>query len=154
MGEVRFYRLDGEDAGSILPTLAERCLARGQRVLVTEPSPSGREALDARLWSYNPDTFLAHGLAGGEHDAEQPVLISDLRDAKNGAVVHILTGTARVELDYAARFEMTVRLFDGANPDVLAGAREDWKAVAGSGSEAVFWAKEAGRWVEKARAGG
>ena len=150
---MRFYRLDGEDAGSILPTLAERCLARGQRVLVTDPSRPARDALDARLWSYNADTFLAHGLAGGEHDSEQPVLISDLHDAKNGAVVHILTGTARVELDYAARFEMTVRLFDGANPDVLAGARDDWKTVAGSGSEAVFWAKEAGRWVEKARAG-
>jgi DNA polymerase-3 subunit chi len=48
---------------------------------------------------------------------------------------------------------MTVRLFDGGDVDVLAGARADWKNVAASGATAVFWAKEGGRWVEKARSG-
>ena len=68
-GEVRFYRLEGEGPGAILPTLVERCLSRGQRVLVTDPDEQAREALSARLWSYHDISFLAHGIAGEGNDS-------------------------------------------------------------------------------------
>ncbi|MEL6583828.1 MAG: DNA polymerase III subunit chi [Pseudomonadota bacterium] len=153
MGEIRFYRLEGEGPGAILPTLVERSLARGQRVLITDPDPAAREALSARLWSYNDISFLAHGHAGQGHEADQPVLLSGHSDAPNNAPVHILTGTARVDLGVADHFEMTVRLFDGTDGDVLTQARDDWRAVTAAGKTAVFWAKEGGKWLEKARSG-
>lgn len=153
-GEIRFYRLDGEGPESILPVLVERCLARGQRVLVTETDEAAREALSARLWSYQDISFLAHGIRGRDQSETQPVLLSDISEAENGAQVHILTGASRIDLTVAAGFEVTVRLFDGQDTDMLTAARADWKQVADAGQIAVFWAKEDGKWQEKARSGG
>jgi DNA polymerase-3 subunit chi len=42
-------------------------------------------------------------------------------------------------------------LFDGNDPDALAGAREQWRAVKAAGHDATYWQQdERGRWAKKA----
>jgi DNA polymerase-3 subunit chi len=41
--------------------------------------------IPAALWSAGAESFLANGIAGGEHDARQPILIADDVVPANGA---------------------------------------------------------------------
>ncbi|MGB0498182.1 MAG: DNA polymerase III subunit chi [Rubricella sp.] len=151
MGEVRFYRLAGEGEEGILPILLERVLGRGQRAVVRGQGQEVLERIDRHLWSYRQDSFLPHARAGGPHDADQPILLTQGREAPNGAQVLLLVDGARVDTSEAERFEMIVRLFGHEGIET---AREDWRAVTDAGLEAVFWAQENGKWMEKARSGG
>lgn len=150
MGEIRFYRLGEEGVDGTLPLLLERVLARGQRALVRAGMAEALPRLDARLWTYAPGSFLPHGIAGGPHDADQPVLLTT-GTGSNGADVLFLTDGARVDPAEADDFAMIVRLFEDRDGEAVAQAREDWRAVTQAQKEAVFWAREGGKWVEKAR---
>jgi DNA polymerase-3 subunit chi len=150
MGEIRFYRLGEEGVDGTLPLLLERVLARGQRALVRVGAEEALPRLDARLWTYAQGSFLPHGIKGGPHDPDQPVLLTtDTGD--NGADVLFLTDGARVNPAEADDFAMIVRLFEERDEEAVAVARQDWRAVTEAQKEAVFWAREDGKWVEKAR---
>ena len=56
--------------------LLEKTLERGWRAVVETSSRERATALDAMLWTYRDDSFLPHGIAGDETDADQPVLIA------------------------------------------------------------------------------
>ncbi|WP_375270510.1 DNA polymerase III subunit chi, partial [Sphingomonas sp.] len=83
--KVDFYHLTTSPLERVLPRIAERVLAEGGRLLVVEADPARRAALDKLLWSYAPDSFLPHGVAGSAQDAEQPVLIGPEVAATNQA---------------------------------------------------------------------
>ena len=55
MTEVLFYHLQGQKLEGVLPTLIERSLERGWRVVVQGASEERIEALDAHLWTYRDD---------------------------------------------------------------------------------------------------
>lgn len=150
MGEIRFYRLGEEGVDGMLPLLLERVLARGQRAMVRAGVAEAISRLDERLWTFSDGSFLPHGIAGGPHDADQPVLLTT-EGGSNGADVLFLTDGARVDPSEADGFAMIVRLFEERDDHAVELAREDWRAVTAAKKEAVFWAKEDGKWVEKAR---
>ncbi len=154
MAEVLFYHLSSAPLEAALPGLLERALARGWRVVVRCGSEVGMAFLDERLWSYRDDSFLPHGLAGGEAAARQPVLLTMGGGNANAADVLMLTHGARAEPEEAAGFARVCLFFDGSDAAAVGQAREDWRGIVAAGLPAVYWAQEDGRWVQKAASGG
>ena len=79
MTEVLFYHLHRQPLERVLPTLLERSLERGWRVVVQAASEERVEALDAHLWTYRDDSFLPHGTAREAEAREQPILLTIAR---------------------------------------------------------------------------
>lgn len=141
--QVDFYQLSQTPAESALPLIARNTLKAGQRLLVVSDSPVQRTRISDALWGLK-DSFLAHGAAGGAHDARQPILLSDTPDPANGArFLALADGRWR---DEAETFERVFLLFDNATID---DARGYWKLLGQrDGVERRFWKQQDGRWVQ------
>jgi DNA polymerase III subunit chi len=152
VAEVLFYHLTAVPLEATLPDLLQRSLARGWRVIVRCGSEAGMAQLDASLWTFSDESFLPHGTSAGPHPALQPVYLTLGAENPNGANVLMLVDGARAAPAEMAGFERTCLLFDGADEHALAAARSDWRAVTAAGLPAKYWAREQGRWVQKASA--
>ena len=154
MAEVFFYHLTDRPLDQALPELLEKTLERGWRALVRGTEAARLARLDTLLWTRRQEDFLPHGLAGGEHDAAQPILLTTASENTNLADILMLVDGARVDLDEVAGFTRACVMFDGHDDQQLSAAREDWKAVSDAGLTAQYWAQDDGRWVKKAESGG
>ncbi len=151
MTEVRFYHLTGAPLEQTLPRLLATSLGRGWRVLVHGANPERLAFLDTLLWTRPEDGFLPHGLEGQGNEAEQPVLLSGSGDNANAANVLMLIDGAPLDPAGMAAFDTVALLFDGNDPDAVQQARQNWKTVAQSDLDAVYWAQdERGNWTKKA----
>lgn len=150
MAEVFFYHLTRTPLEATLPELLEKSASRGWKALVKSGQPDRVSWLDDRLWLGAENGFLAHGIAGGPHDGDQPVLISTASLAANGAAIMLAVDGAEVSMDDAARFERVCILFDGNDAAALDHARGQWKALTDAGCPARYWSQESGNWAEKA----
>ena len=149
MTEVAFYHLEHAPLERVLPKLLEKAIERGYRALVRAGSPERVEALNTTLWTYDPDSFLAHGAAADGHAAEQPIYLTTGEENPNNATVLVLVDGA----DYAdiAPFERCLDVFDGNDPAAVAAARERWSRLKGGGHQATYWQQSPeGRWEQKA----
>jgi DNA polymerase III subunit chi len=141
---IDFYHLTAVPLEKVLPSIAERVLGAGERLLVVGASDQ-LGGLDRQLWTYTPDSFLPHARAGGERDAEQPLLLSSEVEPVNGAAnLALADGVWREE---AMAFGRVFYLFDAATID---GARAAWRGLKEqSAAERHYWKQdERGRWVE------
>ena len=109
--------------------------------------------LDDHLWLAEADPFLPHGLQGGPHDADQPVLIGQ-GDITNDAKGLFLLDGAETSAAEARGLERVWLLFDGGDGAALARARTQWKALTEAGVAAQYWSEESGRWEKKVEKGG
>ena len=107
-------------------------------MVVQAASDERVEALDAHLWTYRDDAFLAHGTYRESEAAQQPVLLTVQDDNPNGATVRFLIDGAPVPED-AAKYQRIVLLFDGEDDDAVAAARERWTALKAQGFDATYW---------------
>ena len=141
---VDFYQLSRDPAEAVVPLLAANTLKVGQRMLVISADEAQRSAVSQALWSHAPEGFLAHGEAGGAHDARQPVLLSDRPEAANGArFVALADGVWRDGLD---AFERVFLVFGAAEID---GARGCWRMLGErDGVERKFWVQDGAKWRE------
>ena len=150
MTEVLFYHLQRQPLERVLPSLLERCLERGWRVVVQASSDERVEALDAQLWTYRDDGFLPHGTAREGEAVAQPILLTSSDHNPNGASVRFLIDGAAVPHD-AATYGRIVLIFDGEDEDAVAAARALWSEAKQQGFEVTYWQPdEQGRWVKKA----
>ncbi len=150
MTEVLFYHLQGQPLERVLPTLIERSLDRGWRVVVQSSSEERVEALDAQLWTFRDDSFLPHGTHKEASAAEQPILLTVNDDNPNGAAVRFLIDGAPVPAD-AGAYQRIVLIFDGTDDDAVADARTRWSAAKTAGFDVTYWqADENGRWLKRA----
>lgn len=148
MTEILFYHLEGQPLERVLPVLLEKSLERGWKVVVEVGSTERAEALDTALWTYRDDSFLPHALAGGEMDADQPVLITTDGANPNGAQVRFFADRAVPQ--NGEGYERLVYLFSGHDPDAVTEARAAWRAL-GNGNTLTYWQQdENGRWLKKA----
>ena len=143
--QVDFYHLTRDPAERVLPVLAERTLALGERMLVICAGTEQRAALSRALWSYKPESFLAHGDIDAPHPQIQPILLADRAEPKNGArFVAMADGLWREE---ALEFARAFLLFDDST---IEGARKAWLALgAQTGLERRYWKQDGGKWVEQ-----
>jgi DNA polymerase-3 subunit chi len=149
MTEFLFYHLRRQAAEQVLPSLIEKSLERGWRVVVQASSEERIDALDAHLWTFRDDSFLPHGTFREPTAAEQPVLLTASDHNPNAATVRFLIDRAAVPAD-AERYERVVLLFDGGDEDALLDARERWQAAKAQGFAVTYWqADENGRWQRR-----
>ncbi len=145
--QVDFYHLTRAPIDRVLPAITRKVLADGGRLVIVTEDAEARAKLDQLLWSYAPESFLPHAQAGGERDADQPVLIAAAPDAANGARnVALVDGIWREE---ALGFDRAFHFFD---EDRIIEARAAWKTLAErDGVERRYWKQdEDGRWQQVA----
>jgi DNA polymerase-3 subunit chi len=136
---VDFYHLTASPLERVLPSICEKVLAAGGRLVVVAQGDL-LARLDEQLWTYAPDSFLPHGREG-----EQPILLSEAPEPANGAAnVALADGVWR---DEALSFERAFYFFDAGHLD---GARAAWRALKGrTETEARYWKQdERGKWVQ------
>jgi DNA polymerase-3 subunit chi len=145
--QVDFYHLTTMPLDRVLPRIAERVVAGGGRLLIVSADEAQRSAIDKLLWAYAPESFLPHGVSGGDDDASQPVLIGDTAVAGNAARnVALADGQWR---DDALGFDRAFHFFDA---DRITEARSAWKALADLvGVERRYWKQDDnGKWEQAA----
>jgi len=150
MTEVLFYHLQRQPIEQVLPTLLEKSIERGWRVVIQAASEERVEALDAHLWTYRDDAFLPHGTARDSEAVAQPILLTTADHNPNGATVRFLIDGTPMPAD-ASSYARIVLLFDGEDEDAVAAARMRWSEAKAQGFDATYWQPdEQGRWVKKA----
>lgn len=143
--EMVFYHLD-RPLERVLPPLLEKCMERGWRALVQGASEERIDALDAHLWTFREDSFLPHGTWREAQASEQPVVLTIHGDNPNRAAVRFLIDGAPVPSDLTG-CERIVLMFDGADPEAVAAARECWTKAKAQAFDVTYWqADEQGRW--------
>lgn len=152
MGAVYFYHLTRQPLEAALPVLLGKALAAGWRVAVRGTDDERMDWLDQKLWLGGDEAFLPHGLAGGPHDADQPVLLTTAAEAANDPQCVMAVDGAGIGADEAGRLERVCILFDGHDPEAVNRARSQWKDLTGAGCSAQYWSQESGRWEKKAEA--
>lgn len=152
MGAAYFYHLTRNPLEVTLPILLGKARQAGWTIAVRGADPGRLEWLDEKLWLVSDDGFLPHGLAGGAHDALQPILLTTLADAPNGATCVMAVDGAQVAAEEVEALDRVCILFDGTDPEAVQHARDQWKALTGAGCSAQYWSEEAGRWEKKAEA--
>ena len=143
---VDFYLLQRCGAETALPPLAAKVLQAGGRLLAVSGDERQRAALSEALWTQGRAGFLANGMAGGDHDARQPILISDLMAPANGARYLALADGVWREPDVGV-FDRILLIFGDAARDA---ARDVWRDLrTRDGVESHFWRQEdGGRWAK------
>jgi len=149
MTEVLFYHLTESTLEDSLPGLLERSVGRGWRAVVQAGSEDRRDALDAHLWTFRDDSFLAHATDREPYPAEQPILLTTGEGNPNGANIRFLVDGA-VPPDLSG-YDRAVFLFDGHDSGQVESAREQWKAMKAGGHAVTYWQQTADRrWERKA----
>lgn len=143
-----FYHLTRSTVEETMATLLPRALAQGWRVMVRGRQQDTLERLDQALWLGPEDGFLPHGLQGGPHDADQPILLGT-GAITNAARALMLVESAVTTPAEAAPLERVWVIFDGADQVALTAARALWTALTGAGMAAQYWSEESGRWEKK-----
>jgi len=150
MTEILFYHLQGQKVEAVLPTLLEKSLERGWKVVVQGSSEERMDALDAHLWTYRDDGFLPHGSWREQEAALQPVLLTPNDGNPNAASVRFLIDGAPMPED-PQNYQRIVLLFDGDDEEAVTAARAHWTAIREKGLSATYWQVDGqGRWAKKA----
>ena len=155
MGNALFYHLTRSPAGRLVPLLLGKSLQAGWRVELRGADPARMARLDDELWL--AEGFLPHGMAGGPHDALQPVLLTVAGQGPGqgpghgGAAAQCLIALdgAAVTPEECATAERVCIVFDGNDPLALERARDQWRTLAGAGISAEYWSEAGGRWERK-----
>jgi DNA polymerase III subunit chi len=143
--EIWFYHLENQPLHAVLPVLVEKTLGRGWRAILRFSTQERLENIDSALWTYRDESFIPHGTARDGPPERQPVLLTTGSGNPNGAQVLFLLETA-TESEPAA-FERVIRLFDGADGEARALAREEWKSAKAAGFAVSYWRQDSnGAW--------
>ena len=140
---VDFYHLTASPIERVLPRIAEKLLADGERLLIVAESAL-LDQLDTHLWSYARDSFLPHGRHDGLAPEQQPILLSPEPEPLNAARnIALADGRWR---DEALTFDRAFYFFDSAHIDE---ARQSWRALKGKPeAESRYWKQVEGKWVQ------
>ncbi|MFP7672841.1 DNA polymerase III subunit chi [Marivita sp. S0852] len=152
MGAAFFYHLTNTPLEATLPMLLRKALGVGWRVAVRGTDAARLDWLDQKLWLGPEEEFLPHGLAGGAHDAAQPVLLTTNLQFENAAHCLMSIDGAEVQPDEVTRLERVCVLFDGNDPPAVERARDQWRSLTAAGCSAQYWSEASGRWEKKADA--
>lgn len=153
MTEVGFYHLQRSALDRALPKLLERVVERGFRALVLTGSKERADYLNGLLWTYDPGSFLPHGIAMDGVPAEQPVFLTEHEENPNAASVLVLVDGANIK--FMAGFDRCLDMFDGNDTEAVASARQRWKDCVTAGFNVTYWQQnDGGGWEKTAEGGG
>ena len=147
MGNALFYHLTRSPAARLVPLLLGKSLQAGWRVELRGTDRARMARLDDELWL--AEGFLPHGMAGGPHDAAQPVLLTVAGEGHGGAAAAecliALDGAAVAPEECTAAQRLCI-VFDGNDPPALDRARDQWRSLTGAGIASEYWSAAGGRW--------
>lgn len=103
--------------------LVQKAIAGGQPVLVLVRDRAQAEELDDLLWSFEPEAFLPHQIAGGEDDGEVEVLVVPPNCNVPNRPVIINLRDEPVEGEFLRVLEVVP-----AAEDARSGSRSRWRA--------------------------
>lgn len=138
---VDFYHLAASPIERVLPSICEKILGSGERLLVVAEEDK-LVRIDEQLWASSPESFLPHGRTRAE---DQPILLSAEPVAANGAGnIALADGCWREE---ALGFERAFYFFDNER---LREARDAWRSLKDrSDVEPRYWKQEErGKWIQ------
>jgi DNA polymerase-3 subunit chi len=149
MADVLFYHLTESTLEDALPGLLERSVGRGWRVVVQTGTEERRDALDAHLWTFRDDSFLAHATDREMHSAEQPILLTTgIANPNEARIRFMVDGASPPDL---SGYERAVFLFDGHDAGQVEAARAHWKTMKDAGHAVTYWQQTPDRrWERKA----
>ena len=149
MAEILFYHLTESTLEEALPGLVEKSLQRGWKAVIQTGSDERRDALDAHLWTFRDDSFLAHGTDREPFPADQPVLLTTGEGNANAAQIRfVVDGATPPDL---TSYKRAVFLFDGHDAAQLDAARTHWKALKAANHDVTYWQQASDRrWERKA----
>ena len=147
--QIDFYHLRDADLATPLAMLAHKTVASGHKLLILAQKDS-HEAISERLWSFRPDSFLAHAAdecKGYEH--AKIWLTSDVATNQIGA--RFLALTSGLEPPEVQKFDRVFNLFDGTIETAVSAARDTWKRWSKTDDVTCryFVQDVAGRWSQK-----
>src|SRR3954462_15791067 len=132
MAETLFYHLERRTLEDVLPGLLERTRERDWRAVVRVGSAERMESLDAHLWTYSEQSFLAHGTAAEGQASRQPIYLTTEDENPNHAQVLFLVAGAQLG-DWSsaslAAFARIVLMFDGRETEAVDYARLAWRSA-------------------------
>jgi DNA polymerase-3 subunit chi len=150
MTEVRFYHLQTQSLEQAMPAILSKALAQGKRAIVRFGNEAHIRHFDEHLWTYNPDSFLPHGIAKEPHAEKQPILLTNKEENQNEADILLLWQVQTVpgNLD---QFTLVCDFIDGRDDDSVIAGRARWKAYKEAGHTQTYWQQnERGGWEQKA----
>ena len=144
-----FYHLTRSSPQETLAMILPRALAAGWRVMLRGTDRVALEQLDQTLWTAGGDeSFLPHGLQGGPHDADQPILLGT-GAIGNAAQALVLLDAADTTSEETTPLHRLWVIFDAADQSALTAARTLWTKLTAAGQHAQYWSEETGRWAMK-----
>ena len=146
MSEIGFYHLTRTTADQALPKLLGRTLAAGQRAVVLCGSAARLQAVSDALWASADPAWLPHGSARTNEAEWQPIWLSLIPEAPNGA--RFLFRLDGVAADPAA-WDRVFDLFDGRDEAAVAAARTRW-AAENAVHRLTYWQQDERGWQKKA----
>ena len=149
LSQIDFYHLRDADMATPLAMLAHKTVSSGHKLLILAQKDS-HAAISERLWSFRPDSFLAHAADENEgHEYAQIWLTSDV--AANQIDARFLALTAGLEPPEVQKFERVFNLFDGTSEPAVSAARDSWKRWSGTGDVTCryFTQNDQGSWSRK-----
>ncbi len=138
MTAISFYHLQRSGLEAALPKLLEKVLENGLRALVVAGSDERVEALNAALWTYDPQSFLPHGGPQDGAPEDQPILLTTDPDS-NPNRAGVMVQVDGVSTNDFSRFERVIDVFDGNDGAALAAALERWKSLKSHGHNLTYW---------------
>ncbi len=126
MTQIDFYILPDTTREARLDfacRLAETIYRKGYRLHVHAQDEPQARALDERLWTFRPDSYVPHALAGG--DATPPPVTIDWRQAPEPGIEVMLNLHLEIP-EWFSRFERVAEIIN-QHQDVLTHKRDCWQ---------------------------
>lgn len=148
MSEIGFYHLTRTRLEQALPKLLGRVLAGEGRAFVLCGEAERMPALDAALWTCPEPDWLPHGVAGGENDPLQPILLgtADIEPGNGARFLFLVDGAESARL---GAYDRVLDLFDGEDEAAVAAARKRWAAAKAGGHGLAYWQQGGKGWERK-----
>jgi len=147
--EVSFYHLERQTLEEALPRLLTRVLEAGHKALVLADTDERVRHLNDRLWTFDPGSFLPHGMANDDYAAQQPILLTTDEANPSGADILVVVDGGVPQT--IGQYSRCLDLFNGLSDAAVAAARQRWKTYREKGYDVTYWRQdENGRWEKKA----
>jgi len=145
MPEIWFYHLELTPMQQALPELLDKVTQKGWRAYVHGLDEDHLDRLNEDLWTFRPDSFLAHGLETEVTPERQPVLLGLSGVMVNNPDVYV--SVAPVEMPDVSAMKRCLVIFSGTDDNHLAWARDQWKRLKTNKMNLAYWKQnDSGRW--------